>query len=218
MDQETVIQKTAEMVREKLLGEGSGHDWYHIERVTTTAKKLAHQENANLFVVSLVALLHDLADDKVVDSEEEGLRAIQEWLGQSGVEKHDMDHILSIIKNMSFKGGNGKQLDTIEGQVVQDADRLDAIGAVGIARCFVYAGKKGQPIYDPELEVREQMTKDEYRKGQSSAIHHFYEKLLKLKDLMNTKAGYQLAQERHQFMEQFLDTFYMEVGEDITPK
>ncbi|MGP4042445.1 HD domain-containing protein [Gracilibacillus sp. D59] len=218
MEQTTVIKKTEDMVREKLLGEGSGHDWYHIERVTTTAKKLADQENANLFVVTLAALLHDLADDKVVESEEIGLKAIQEWLGQHGVEKQDVRHILSIIKNMSFKGGNGKKLETIEGQVVQDADRLDAIGAVGIARCFVYAGKKGQPMYNPDLEVREEMSIDEYRKGKSSAIHHFYEKLLKLKDLMNTRAGYQLAQERHQFMEQFLEVFYLEVGEDTKPK
>ncbi|SFL54773.1 uncharacterized protein SAMN04487943_102161 [Gracilibacillus orientalis] len=218
MHKDTIIKKTEDMVREKLWDEDSGHDWYHIERVTTTAKKLAEEENANLFVVTLAALLHDLADDKVVENEEEGLRAIQEWLGQHDVEKHDREHILSIIKNMSFKGGNGKPLDTLEGQVVQDADRLDAIGAVGIARCFVYAGKKGQSMYDPALEVREEMSINEYRKGKSSAIHHFYEKLLKLKDLMNTQAGYQVAQERHQFMEQFLEAFYLEVGEDIKPK
>ncbi|WP_208586926.1 HD domain-containing protein [Gracilibacillus suaedae] len=214
----TVIQKAEEMVREKLLGEGSGHDWYHIERVTTSAQILAAEENADLFVVTLAALLHDLADDKVVESEEKGLAAIQDWLVQHQVEQDVIEHILTIIKDMSFKGGNSKQLESIEGQVVQDADRLDAIGAVGIARCFVYAGKKGQPIYDPEIEVREQMTAEEYRKGKTSAIHHFYEKLLKLKDLMNTKAGYRLAQERHQVMEQFLDAFYLEIGEEKRPE
>ncbi|WP_018931224.1 HD domain-containing protein [Gracilibacillus lacisalsi] len=218
MEQGTVIQKTEEMVRKQLLGEGSGHDWYHIERVTTTAKKLATEENADLFVVTLAALLHDLADDKVVESEEKGLAAIQDWLVQHQVDQDVIEHILTIIKDMSFKGGNSKQLDSMEGQVVQDADRLDAIGAVGIARCFVYAGKKGQPIYDPEIEVREQMTTEEYRQGKTSAIHHFYEKLLKLKDLMNTKAGYRLAQERHLVMEQFLDAFYLEVGEVKRPE
>jgi uncharacterized protein len=218
MEQEKVIQKTEEMVRKQLLGEGSGHDWYHIERVMTTAKKLATEENADLFVVTLAALLHDLADDKVVESEEKGLAAIQDWLVQHQVEQDVIEHILTIIKDMSFKGGNNKQLNSIEGQVVQDADRLDAIGAVGIARCFVYAGRKGQPIYDPEIEVREQMTTEEYRHGKTSAIHHFYEKLLKLKDLMNTKAGYRLAQERHLMMEQFLDAFYLEVGEVKRPE
>ncbi|MFD2654706.1 HD domain-containing protein [Gracilibacillus thailandensis] len=218
MKQEKVIQKTEEMVRKQLLGEGSGHDWYHIERVTTTAKKLATEENADLFVVTLAALLHDLADDKVVESEEKGLAAIQDWLVQHQVEQDVIEHILTIIKDMSFKGGNNKQLNSIEGQVVQDADRLDAIGAVGIARCFVYAGRKGQPIYDPEIEVREQMTTEKYRQGKTSAIHHFYEKLLKLKDLMNTKAGYRLAQERHLVMEQFLDAFYLEVGEVKRPE
>ncbi|WP_163582532.1 HD domain-containing protein [Gracilibacillus saliphilus] len=218
MEQGTVIQKTEEMVRKQLLGEGSGHDWYHIERVTTTAKKLATEENADLFVVTLAALLHDLADDKVVESEEKGLAAIQDWLVQHQVDQDVIEHILTIIKDMSFKGGNSKQLDSIEGQVVQDADRLDAIGAVGIARCFVYAGRKGQPIYDPEIEVREQMTTEEYRQGKTSAIHHFYEKLLKLKDLMNTKAGYRLAQERHLVMEQFLNAFYLEVGEVKRPE
>ncbi|MDX8044496.1 HD domain-containing protein [Gracilibacillus sp. S3-1-1] len=214
MDQQTIIRKTEEMVRDQLLGEGSGHDWYHIERVTNTAKQLAEKENANLFIVTLAALLHDLADDKVVESEEQGLLAIKEWLEQHEVSADDSEHIVTIIQNMSFKGGNGIALQTMEGQVVQDADRLDAIGAIGIARCFVYSGKKGRPIYDPTLDVREQMTKEEYRTGSSSAIHHFYEKLLKLKDLMNTNAGYQLAVERHQFMEQFLDMFYQEVGMD----
>lgn len=215
MEQQTVINLTEEMVRKKLLGEGSGHDWYHIERVTTTAKQLAEKEKADLFIVTLAALLHDLADDKVVESEEQGIIVIREWLDQHGVAQHDTEHILSIIQHMSFKGGNGNPLETIEGQVVQDADRLDAIGAIGIARCFVYAGKKGQLIYDPSLEVRDQMTQEEYRRGNSSAIHHFYEKLLKLKDLMNTRTGYQLAEERHRFMEQFLEVFYQEAGYDM---
>ncbi|UOQ85014.1 HD domain-containing protein [Gracilibacillus salinarum] len=213
MEQEQVIDATENFVRQTLLGEESGHDWYHIERVTTTAKKLAAEEGANLFIVTLAALLHDLADDKVVDSEDEGLRNIQNWLLDHQVNQEDQEHILMIILHMSFKGGNGKSLETIEGQVVQDADRLDAIGAVGIARCFTYAGKKGQPIYEPDLAVRQEMSVSEYRHGRSSAIHHFYEKLLKLKELMNTRSGYRMAEKRHQLMELYLDAFFEEIGE-----
>ncbi len=211
MDQENVILNTEQMVRDQLLNEESGHDWYHIERVTKTARQIAKKENANLFIVVLASLLHDLADDKVVESESKGIASIQQWLNAQQVESDDSEHILSIIQHMSFKGGNGTPLKTIEGQVVQDADRLDAIGAVGIARCFLYSGKKGQPIYDPTLKVREQMSKEEYRHGNSSAIHHFYEKLLKLKDLMNTETGQNLANERHQFMLEFLEQFFDEV-------
>ncbi|UOQ48479.1 HD domain-containing protein [Gracilibacillus caseinilyticus] len=213
MEQEQVIAATENFVRQTLLGEGSGHDWHHIERVTTTAKKLAVKEGANLFVVTLAALLHDLADDKVVESEEEGLRIIRNWLLDHQVSDADQEHILAIITHMSFKGGNGKSLETIEGLVVQDADRLDAIGAVGIARCFTYAGKKGQPIYQPDLPVRDEMSVAEYRHGRSSAIHHFYEKLLKLKELMNTSSGYRMAEKRHQLMEMYLDAFFEEIGE-----
>ncbi|WP_058306546.1 HD domain-containing protein [Gracilibacillus massiliensis] len=213
MEQENIILHTEEMVREQLLNEKSGHDWYHIERVTKTARKLAKEENANLFIVTIAALLHDLADDKVVESEEQGLATIQNWLESQKVMEEDIQHIISIIKHMSFKGGNGIPLRTIEGKVVQDADRLDAIGAVGIARCFLFSGQKGQPIYDPDIEVREEMSKEQYRNEKSSAIHHFYEKLLKLKDLMNTDTGRKLAKERHQFMLQYLEQFFEEIHE-----
>ncbi|MHA6252934.1 HD domain-containing protein [Oceanobacillus sp. CAU 1775] len=212
MNKETIISETEKMVRHKLLHEQTGHDWFHIERVTKNALEIGIEEEADLFVVHLAALLHDLADDKVVESEAEGLKSIEAWLIEQQVTKTDIDHILRIIQTISFKGGNFKKLESLEAKVVQDADRLDAIGAIGIARCFVYSGSKGQAIYDPSLEVRDQMSVEEYRKGESSAIHHFYEKLLKLKDLMNTKTGREMANERHRFMESFLEQFYNEVG------
>lgn len=213
MNKDFIIKKTEEMVRNKLSDETTGHDWFHIERVVKNAVEIGKNEGANIFIVTLAALLHDLADDKVVDNELEGLKNIEEWLSMQNISKADIEHILYIIRSISFKGGNYKQLETLEAKVVQDADRLDAIGAIGIARCFIYAGSKGSPIYNPDFVIREKMSVEEYRNGKSSAIQHFYEKLLKLKDLMNTKTGYRMADERHQFMEAFLEQFYKEIGE-----
>ncbi|GEK91276.1 phosphohydrolase [Alkalibacterium kapii] len=210
MNNEMIIEDTKEMVRYKLLNEGSGHDWYHIERVWKTAVTLAEKENADCFVVELSALLHDLIDDKLVSNKDEAVEEVRYWLDSAGVSSSDGEKILEIIENISFKGGNNKKLHSIEAQVVQDADRLDAIGAIGIARCFAYAGSKGSPIFDPEVSVRETMTEEEYRKGKSSAVHHFYEKLFKLKDLMNTKAAREIAEERHRFMEDYLAAFFKE--------
>ncbi|MGO2602485.1 MAG: HD domain-containing protein [Alkalibacterium gilvum] len=210
MYNQTIIDETKQMVRSKLLNEGSGHDWYHIERVWKTALNLAEKEKANRFIVELAALLHDLIDDKIVSNKNEAVKEVLYWLEGAGVSSSDSEKILEIIENISFKGGNNKRLHTIEEQVVQDADRLDAIGAIGIARCFAYAGSKGTPIFDPEVSVRETMTEEEYRKGKSSAVHHFYEKLFKLKDLMNTKAAREVAEERHKFMEDYLTQFFNE--------
>lgn len=210
MYNETIINDTKEMVRKKLLNEGTGHDWYHIERVWKTAVTLAEKEKANRFIVELAALLHDLIDDKLVSNKDEAVQEVMYWLEGVGVTSKDGERILEIIETISFKGGNSKKLQTIEAQIVQDADRLDAIGAIGIARCFAYAGSKGDPLFDPELSVRDTMTEEEYRKGKSSAVHHFYEKLLKLKDLMNTKAAREMAEERHAFMEDYLTRFFNE--------
>ncbi|WP_100373476.1 HD domain-containing protein [Bacillus sp. FJAT-45037] len=210
MKHEEMIEQTKQWVKEQLWGEGSGHDWYHIERVTKTASKLAAIEHADHSVVTLASLLHDLADDKLVEDEAEGLLNIRKWLLNLDLEVEHIDHIQLIISTMSFKGGNKKPMQTLEGRIVQDADRLDALGAIGIARTFVYSGNKSRPMYDPTLPVRELMTEEEYRNGDSSAIHHFHEKLLKLKDLMNTEAGKQLATERHQFMKTFLKQFERE--------
>ncbi|TMW70366.1 HD domain-containing protein [Alteribacter natronophilus] len=212
MDQERIILETEKMVRDQLQEEQTGHDWFHIDRVTRNAAAIAEAENADVFVVTLAALLHDLADDKVVDDETEALQDIEDWLTGKGVAETDVRHVMKIIQTISFKGGNGQALESLEAKVVQDADRLDAIGAVGIARCFVYSGSKGSPMYGPDIKARESMTKEEYRKGKSTAVNHFYEKLLKLRDLMNTRRGYELADERHKFMETFLEQFYREVG------
>lgn len=212
MNKNKVIKLTRDMVKEKLLTEVTGHDWYHIERVTKTASILAQEEDADLFIVNLASLLHDLADDKVVNSEQEGLNNIISWLKKHSVEDNHINHVIEIIQSISFKGGNNFLVKTLEAQIVQDADRLDAIGAVGIARCFVYTGSKGRMIYNPSMKIRERMSVEEYRNEDTSAIQHFYEKLLKLKDLMNTQTGYKIAIQRHKFMEEFLEQFYNEVG------
>lgn len=211
MSHEMVVKAAEEMVKKKLMNEQTGHDWYHIERVTKNAIDIGQREGGNLFVIRLAALLHDLADDKVVQSEAEGLEEIETWLNAQKVSKTDIDHILRIIQTISFKGGNFQKLETLEAKIVQDADRLDAIGAIGIARCFVYAGSTGSAIYNPNIDIRDNMSVEEYRHGESSAINHFYEKLLKLKDLMNTKTGYDMALQRHQFMLSFLEQFYQEI-------
>ncbi|RBW71037.1 HD domain-containing protein [Bacillus taeanensis] len=210
MNENYVIQNTQLYVKNILESEGSGHDWFHIERVTKTAVTIAEKENANLFVCELAALLHDIADEKICGDEQKGLGIVREWLSLQEVPENTIDHVLQIISKMSFKGGNNLPLKSLEGKIVQDADRLDAIGAIGIARCFVYSGAKGQLIYDPALKPRAEMTNEEYRKGKSTAVNHFYEKLLKLKGLMNTKEGKRLADERHLFMENFLKQFYKE--------
>ncbi|MFB4158323.1 HD domain-containing protein [Geomicrobium sp. JSM 1781026] len=207
-----VISETKRWVEQQLTAEKTGHDWYHIDRVYKMAIRLAKEEGADPFIVAMAALLHDLADDKVVKDEQAGLERIEAWLDRFHVRQSDRLHILTIITSISYKGGNGEDLKTIEAKVVQDADRLDALGAIGVARTFQYSGAKGQPIYEPQREVRSKMTLEEYRHGQSSAIHHFYEKLLKLKDLMNTKTGKKIAEQRHQFIEVFLEQFLLEWG------
>lgn len=205
-----VIEQTKIYVKNALEHDASGHDWWHIFRVHKVAKHIAELEYANPFIVEMAALLHDIADEKLNSSEEIGLDRVRVWLDHCQVTESDQQHILMIIMNMSFKGGNKPPLTTIEGMVVQDADRLDAIGAIGIARTFAYGGAKGDIMYDPHLPAREQMTQEEYRTGKSTPINHFHEKLLKLKDLMNTDAAKHLAEERHQFMVQYLQQFMKE--------
>ena len=205
-----IIEATVSFVKNKFAKEGSGHDWHHIERVTNLARTIAKQEKADEFICTITALLHDVIDDKLCEDVQAAEKELIGWLKSHSIPKKEIEHILSIINNMSFKGGSSGPLSTIEGQVVQDADRLDAIGAIGIARCFQYSGFKGQLIYDPEILPRNEMTKDQYRNEVSTAINHFYEKLLKLKELMNTEYGRHLAEERHQFMEIYLTQFYQE--------
>ncbi|WP_379968443.1 HD domain-containing protein [Ectobacillus sp. sgz5001026] len=206
---EQLIEETIQFVKDCLEGDASGHDWYHISRVHKVARLLCEKEGGNLFIIEMAALLHDVADEKLNESEEIGLRRVNDFL-YPRVGEEDRIHILSIIQNMSFKGGHGGQLDTIEGKIVQDADRIDALGAIGIARTFAYGGSKGRLMYDPEVPPRLHMTKEEYRSGNSTSLNHFYEKLFKLKDLMNTEAARELANERHAYMKQFAEQFMKE--------
>ncbi|WP_102346478.1 HD domain-containing protein [Bacillus sp. Marseille-P3661] len=210
MDKLTLIDRTTLFVRTQLENEASGHDWWHIDRVTKMARQLAEKEGADVFICELAALLHDIADEKLNESEEMGIQRVKEWLYSQQTPETIVQTVLEIITTMSFKGGNRPPMKTLEGMVVQDADRLDALGAIGIARTFAFAGSKGELLYDPSITPRLQMTKEEYRTGKSTAVNHFYEKLLKLKDLMNTKAAKQVAEERHCLMEEFLEHFYKE--------
>lgn len=210
MDQASIIAAAEQFVRVELAHEYSGHDWWHIYRVTCTAKTLARLEQADPFICELAALLHDIADEKLNPSEVIGLNKVRDWMNLQQVYAASQEHVLEIISTLSFKGGNRAPMRTLEGKVVQDADRLDAIGAVGISRVFVYSGAHNRPIHDPHIAPREKMTQEEYRSGNDTAINHFHEKLLKLAQRMNTEYGKQMAAERHQFMEDYLQRFYLE--------
>lgn len=210
MDKEHILRSAEFFAREELGKDSSGHDWWHIYRVTKTAAAIAQAEGADLFVCELAALLHDIADEKLNDNHRAGLEKVRRWLIAQQVDESVTEHVMEIISTMSFKGGHQPPMRTLEGKVVQDADRLDALGAIGIARTFAYSGAKQQLIHDPELPPRTEMTADEYRSGRSTAINHFYEKLLKLKDLMNTDYGKRVAEDRQLFTEQFLSRFYSE--------
>lgn len=187
--------------------DSSGHDWWHIVRVARSAKLLAGLEGGDPYICELAALLHDIADEKLNASKEAGLRRVENWLASASVKAIEAEHVMRIVSTMSYGGGGGAPMETIEGRVVQDADRLDAIGAIAAARTFVYSGWKGRLIYDPTVRPRASMTKEEYRSGKDTAINHFYEKLLKLKALLNTESARMLAEERHGFMERYLEAF-----------
>ncbi|PCH76327.1 MAG: phosphohydrolase [Flavobacteriaceae bacterium] len=212
MTQQEIIHKTQEFVQETLKDAEGGHDWFHILRVWNNAKLIAKSEEVNLFIVELGALLHDIADAKFYDGDETvGPKMAREFLEELEVSKEDILHVENIITNISYKGGNFNQTFTSgELAVIQDADRLDAIGAIGIARCFNYGGFKNRAMYNPEIEPKLDMTKEEYKKSTAPTINHFYEKLLQLKDTMNTETGKKIAQERHVYMEGFLTQFYAE--------
>ncbi|GMK48652.1 phosphohydrolase [Paenibacillus glycanilyticus] len=209
-DKEKMIREAEKFSRSVLENDASGHDWWHIHRVVQMAKRIAREEGADPFVCTIAALLHDVADEKLNPSKEAGLQKVEVWLEANLPEEEHRAHVMDIISNMSYNGGKNPPMSTLEGKVVQDADRLDAIGAISIARAFVYAGWKGTPIHDPAIPPRGEMTAEEYRNGKSTAINHFHEKLLKLKDLVNTDAARKIAEERHRYMEQFVERFYEE--------
>jgi uncharacterized protein len=213
MNDQEIIKKTEKFVKDKLYGEGTGHDWWHTLRVWKMAKKIGKEEGANLFVVELAALLHDIADWKFQDGGDDSVGAMiaKEWLEKFNVDKEIISHICNIITGISFKGAGVKdKLESIEGKVVQDADRLDGIGAMGISRTFAYGGSKERPIYDPDMKPKMHQSFEEYKKSDGPSINHFYEKLLLLKDRMNTKTGRAIAEGRHKFMESYLDRFFKE--------
>jgi uncharacterized protein len=211
-NQEEIIADAVDFVKAELANAEGGHDWWHIYRVWKTARKIAQSESVDLFVVELAALLHDIADPKFHGGDEEiGPQKAREFLNKAEIDPQTTEHILGIIRNMSFKNSLGRvDFHSKEMDVVQDADRLDAVGAIGIARAFNYGGFKNRPLYNPSVKPNLNMSKMEYKKGDSPTINHFYEKLLLLKDKMNTETGRKLAEERHVFMEEFLERFYEE--------
>ena len=214
MDKEQIIAETTEFVQQKLKDAEGGHDWFHIQRVLKNAREIAAGEDVNLFVVELGALLHDIADYKFHNGDETvGPKIARDFLERKKVSETIIQHVENIINWVSFKGGNEQQtFNSPELQVVQDADRLDALGAIGIARTFNYGGFKNRPLFDPDIKPNLNMSKEEYKKSTAPTINHFYEKLLLLKDRMNTNTGKKLAAERHEFMEHFLKEFYEEWG------
>ncbi len=212
MTHQQLINATVTFVKQTLAKAEGGHDWWHIYRVWKLTKNIAASEEVDLLVVELGALLHDIADAKFHNGDESvGPRLATEFMLANGVDENTRNHVVNIISNISFGGGNQAQkFISPELNVVQDADRLDALGAIGIARTFNYGGYKNREIYNPEIKPNLHMTKEEYRNSTAPTLNHFYEKLLLLKDRMNTKTGKEMAEKRHQFMELFLEEFYAE--------
>lgn len=212
-----IISNTVEFVQQALKGNESGHDWWHIKRVWNTAKTIASTEDVDIFIVELGALLHDIADSKFHNGDETvGPRKAKDFLINQEVPEFIIKQVIAIIENISFKGGNfTTDYSSNELNVVQDADRLDAIGAIGIARTFNYGGYKNNEIHNPNRKAKLDKTKEEYKKGSDTTINHFYEKLLLLKDRMNTETGRKMALKRHEFMESYLQQFYSEWNGDL---
>lgn len=210
--EKSLIQNTIQFVKETLENAEGGHDWFHVERVYKNSCLIAESEDCDLLVVKLSALLHDIADSKFHKGDETvGPAVAKGFLEKEQVSKEIVEHVIKIIENISFKGGNEQQsFHSKELDVVQDADRLDAIGAIGIARTFNYGGFKNRKLYDPAIKPNLKLTKEQYKNSKAPTINHFYEKLLLLKDRMNTETGKRLAQKRHDFMETYLEQFYKE--------
>jgi uncharacterized protein len=212
MTTQNLISDTIAFVKKELENAEGGHDWFHIERVYKNAALIANGENCDILIVQLGALLHDIADSKFHEGDETvGPKKARLFLENKNVPENTIAHVVNIIENISFKGGHeAKKFTSLELDIVQDADRLDAIGAIGIARTFNYGGFKNRAIYNPEITPNLKMNKEEYKNSNAPTINHFYEKLLLLKDKMNTKTGREIAAQRHEFMELFLYQFYSE--------
>ena len=213
MTNNQLIEVTKSFVRETLKNAEGGHDWFHTERVYNNALLISKTEKVDDFVVKLGSLLHDIADSKFHDGDETvGPNLAREFLFKQNVDSLVIEHVVNIIKHISFKNSmeNDEKFSSKELEVIQDADRLDAIGAIGIARCFNYGGFKNRPLFDPAVKPNLKMTKEDYKTSVSPTINHFYEKLMLLKDKMNTKSGKQIAEKRHKFMTLYLEQFYAE--------
>jgi uncharacterized protein len=211
-DYQKIISATIDFVKETLANAEGGHDWWHIYRVWNNAKQIAKAEAVDNFIVELGALLHDIADSKFNNGDEElGPKLARKFLVTLNLDESVISHVEKIIANISFKGGHQMQnFKSPELDIVQDADRLDALGAIGIARAFNYGGHKGREIYNPTVEPNMNLTKEEYKNSKAPTLNHFYEKLFLLKDRMNTQKGRMMAQNRHDFMLAYIDQFYSE--------
>ena len=212
MTPQNLINDTIAFVKKELENAEGGHDWFHIERVYKNAALIANGENCDILIVQLGALLHDIADSKFYKGDETvGPKKARLFLESKNVPQITITHVVNIIENISFKGGHeAKKFTSLELDIVQDADRLDAIGAIGVARTFNYGGFKNRAIYNPEIKPNLKMSKEEYKNSDAPTMNHFYEKLLLLKNKMNTKTGKEIAAQRHEFMELFLNQFYAE--------
>jgi uncharacterized protein len=214
MNNLAILENTIAFVKAELQNAEGGHDWFHVERVYKNSLLISKEENVDVFTVSLAALLHDIADPKFYKGDETiGPKKAREFLMRQNVNSKTIAHVVRIIEHISYKNSlekGGEKFTSKELEVVQDADRIDAIGAIGIARCFNYGGFKNRALYNPEISPNLNMTKEEYKKSDAPTINHFYEKLLLLKDQMNTKTGQKIAVKRHRYMEQFLEQFYTE--------
>ena len=212
MENEKLIENTIAFVKLQLKDAEGGHDWFHIERVYKNTLAIAKEEQCDILICQLGALLHDIADSKFHNGDEKiGPKTARIFLENENVSEEIIKHVIQIIENISFKGGNfGQQFTSKELEIIQDADRLDALGAIGIARTFNYGGFKNRPLYNPDIAPNLKMGKEEYKKNDAPTLNHFYEKLLLLKDKMNTLIGKKLAEERHEYMVRFLSQFYAE--------
>lgn len=210
MKKRILLAEAEAFARSALSRDSSGHDWWHVQRVVALARRIAREEDADVFLCELAALLHDVADYKIAGDEVTGLATVRGWLESHTAEADVVEPVMEIVATMSFGGGSRPPMRTLEGRVVQDADRLDAIGAVGIGRAFAFGGSRGRAMYDPNETPQSYASAEAYRASTHSTINHFHEKLLLLKDRMNTPFARRLAEQRHRYMEAFLEEFTAE--------
>ena len=217
MSKQLILDKTRDYIKKELSGDGTGHDWWHIHRVTKTAMQIGIKEGADLFIVELGAMLHDLGDFKFHDGDiTVGPRMVSEWLQKLNVDTETIKKVVDIVEEISYKGSEvDTPMTTLEGKIVQDADRLDAMGAIGIARTFAYGGSKSREMHNPDVKPESHTNFDDYKNSTAPTINHFYEKLLLLKERMNTGTAQNMAEIRHEYMNNFLNQFYKEWDGEI---